>query len=224
MGTRILRYLFAGALLAGQVFSAAAQEDAGDEIFHRREDRRRRSAIRMEWNVFLGISAAGYSAAGADISFDPKVGFQAGFDIGLVFHKNFALVPELRYTRASFDMTGRAGGETSVAGNTIDFPLLAEGRMLRGRLRIYAGPVFTLMDKCRFSYGGASENGMRIRPTVAYAAGIRCVPLRRMTLGVRYDGQFNRTGQIFGWRASDADYAVYDLGAHAFSVTIGYLF
>lgn len=219
--SRPMRYAaLALALLAG-IVSAAAQED---EIFRPDDGRRRRGRLRTEWNIHAGVTLSEYSAHGTAADISPKAGYHAGFGIGLLLHPNFAVVPELRFSHAAFDMTGRAGGSTAVKGNTLDFPLRFEGRILRGRLRFYAGPAFTLMDKYRFSYGGNTEEGMRIRPTVTYVAGIAGVPVRRMTVDVRFNGQFNRTEQIYGWRAADPDYAEYRLGILSFSVGIGYLF
>ncbi|MDE6858484.1 MAG: outer membrane beta-barrel protein [Alistipes sp.] len=218
-----IRYaLLAFALLAGVVSAAAQQQQ--DEIFRPNDGRRRRSRLSMEWNVQAGATLSEYSAHGTTAEIAPKAGYHFSMAIGMLFHPNFAVVPELRFSHAAFDMTGRAGGSSSVKGNTLDFPIRFEGRILRGRLRFYAGPAFTLMDKYRFSYGGSTEEGMRIRPTVTYVAGIAGVPVRRMTVDVRFNGQFNRTEQIYGWRAADPDYAEYRLGIHGFSVSIGYLF
>lgn len=216
-----MRYALPLLLLLSGVLSAAAQEEG---IFHPDGSCRRRGRLRTEWNVFAGATLSQYSAHGMSADMSPKAGYHAGFGIGLLLHTNFAVVPELRFSHAAFGMTGRAGGRTSVKGNTLDFPLRFEGRVLHGRLRLYAGPAFTLLDKHRFSYGGQSEEGMHIRPTVTYVAGITGVPVRRMTVDVRFNGQFNRTEQIYGWRAADPDYAEYGLGIHGFSVGIGYLF
>lgn len=219
--SRTIRYAALAAVMIAWALSAAAQED---EIFRPDDGRRRRGRLRTEWNVHAGVTLSEYSAHGTAAGISPKAGYHAGFDIGLLLHPNFAVVPELRFSHAAFDMTGRAGGRTSVKGSTLDFPLRFEGRMLRGRLRLYAGPAFTLMDRYSFSYGGNTEEGMRIRPTVTFVAGITGVPVRRMTVDVRFNGQFNRTEQIYGWRAADPDYAEYRLGIRGFSVGIGYMF
>ncbi|MCH5335257.1 MAG: PorT family protein [Alistipes sp.] len=202
--------------------TAEAQKMTDAELYH--SDNRRRSRLRTEWSASAGVSFADYTADGSQISISPKTGYHAGFSLGLLFGKRMALIPELRFTHSAFSMTGRAGGKASIKTNSIDFPLLFEYRILAGRLRFSAGPSFTLMNKGRYTYGSHTEDGMRFRPTVTYAVGATGVIGRHLMIGVRFNGQFNRTEQIMGFSRDDADYESFRLGSRTISAGIGYKF
>lgn len=180
--------------------------------------------LRMEWSVFAGATLTGLTADSESISFDPKVGWHAGFDMGLLLSRRCAVVPELIFTHTAVDIKGRTDNVMSVKSNGLELPLLFEYRILRGRLRFYAGPSFTLMDRNDCSYGGESMDGFRFRPIVTYVVGVRGVIGRRVTVGARFNGRFNRTEQIMGYNIDDPDYETYRMGGRRVSISVGYRF
>lgn len=210
-------------LLTAAGHGLRAQTMSADDLFHD-EGRRRRMRLRTEWMLFAGATMAEWRADSGTVTFDPKVGWHIGFDMGLLFSRRCAVVPELRFTHTAVGITGRAGGVARVKSNVFEFPLTFEYRILRGRLRFHAGPSFTLMDRCGCTYAGEATDGLRVRPTVTWVAGVRGIIGRRVMLGVRFNGQFNRTEQIMGRNFDDADYESYRLGGWRLSVSAGYRF
>lgn len=213
--------LLAAAFAAGQ--GIHAQTMTAEELYPE-DAHRRRTRLRTEWNLYAGATYAGWSSDREAMSFDPKVGYHVGFDMGLLFGHRCALVPELRFTHTAVNITGTAGYVARIKSNGIDFPLMFEYRILRGRLRFQAGPSFTLLDSNNCSYRGDEMNGLRLRPTVTYVVGMRGIIGRRVSVGARFNGQFNRTEQVMGWRAGDSDHETYRLGSYRLSVSIGYRF
>ena len=67
--------------------------------------------------------------------------------------------------------------------------MLASFRLLNP-LRIYAGPVFTVMNDCKQKSGGDLLDFGRVRPSVSYTAGAGIVLMRHLLIDVRYNGQF----------------------------------
>ncbi len=203
---------------------AQSTEGGGDEIFHEgRGGGGKHTSIKLDWGVSAGASFASYDIKGADIDVTPKVGYHAGFEIGVCFNRYFALVPELRYMYNKYDMKGPAGGVAKVKTNNLDLPVRLEGRLLRGILRLYVGPSFTLMNKCDMTFKGETSDGLRVRPTITYVAGATCVLFNKLSLGVRYNGQFNTTHQVLDEKGQP-DYAEYRLKTRCVSVSVGYMF
>lgn len=227
------RHLFKFALTALLAVAAAecarAQTMTADELFPD-DAGRRRLRLRTEWNVMAGATFAGWSADRSDISFDPKTGFHIGFDMGLLLGRRCAIVPELRFTHTSVGITGAAGYVQRVKNNALEMPLMFEYRILHGRLRFHAGPSFTLMDRNNASYRTGDTldltqgDGMRLRPTVTYVAGVRGLLGRRVSVGVRFNGQFNGTEQFIGISEDGPSTQNYRLNGWRLSVSAGYRF
>ena len=203
-------------LSAGELFP----DDAG----------RRRMRLRTEWNVMAGATVAGWSADSDAVSFDSRAGYHIGFDMGLLLSRRCAIVPELRFTHTSVSVTGAAGYVQRVRNNGLEMPLTFEYRILRGRLRFHAGPSFTLMDRNSAAYRNGDTldltqgDGMRLRPTVTWVAGVRGLIGRRVSLGARFNGQFSRTEQFIGLNVDDPDFQTYRMGGWRLSVSVGYRF
>lgn len=199
-------------------------QTTSDDIFHEKQSGGgKRTSVKMDWGVSAGASFANYDIKGADIEVTPKIGYHAAFEMGVCFNRYFALVPELRYMYNKYNMEGPAGNVAKVKTSNLDLPLRLEGRLFRGILRLYVGPSFTLMNKCKMSMNGEESDGMRIRPTVTYVAGATCVLFNKLSLGVRYNGQFNTTHQEWD-EQGNAKTVEYRIKTNCVSVSVGYLF
>ena len=223
----IYKYLLTTLLLTAAALPLRAQTMSAAELFP--EDAgRRRMRLRTEWSVMGGATIAGWSADVSSISFDSKAGYHAGFDIALLLDRRCAVVPELRFTHTAVNIAGAAGYVQRVRNNALEMPLMFEYRILRGRLRFHAGPSFTLMDRSSTAYRNDDTldltGTVRVRPTVTYVVGVRGVIGRRVTLGVRFNGQFNRTEQFIGLNADDSDFQTYRMGGWRLSLSAGYRF
>ena len=226
---RYIYYMAALLLLTAAGECARAQSLTAGELFP--DDAGRRPVrLRTEWNVMAGATLAGWSADSSGISFDPHAGFHIGFDMGLLLSRRSAIVPELRFTRTSVGITGTAGCVQRVRNNALEMPLMYEFRILRGRLRFHAGPSFTLMERNSASVRTGDTldltqgDGMRLRPTVTYVAGVRGLLGRRVSVGVRFNGQFNGTEQFLGISEDGPSAQSYRLNGWRLSLSVGYRF
>lgn len=219
-----MKRLFIATLLTLFAIGGVMAQTAEDDIFHENKGGSgKRPSIKMDWGVSAGASFAGYDIKGADIEVTPKVGYHAAFEIGVCFNRYFALVPELRYMYNKYDMQGPAGNVAKVKTNNLDLPIRLEGRLCRGILRLYVGPSFTLMNKCQMAFKGEQTDGLRVRPTITYVAGATCVLFNKLSLGVRYNGQFNTTHQEWD-EQGNAQTVEYRIKTNCVSVSVGYLF
>ena len=225
----IIKYAVAALFALTAAAGVRAQTMTESELFPD-DASRRRIRLRTEWNVMAGATVAGWSADRDDVAFDPRTGYHIGFDMGLLLSRRCAIVPELRFTHTSVSITGAAGYVQRVRSNGLEMPLTFEYRILRGRLRFHAGPSFTLMDKNSAAYRNGDTldltqgDGMRLRPTVTWVAGVRGLIGRRVSLGARFNGQFSRTGQFIGLNVDDPDFQTYRLNGWRLSVSVGYRF
>lgn len=224
----IYKYLAAAVLLVASAGGLRAQTMTAAELYADDAGGRRRMKLRTEWNVMAGATLSGWTSDTPTISFDPKVGYHIGFDIGLLLDRHCAVVPELRFTHTAVNITGAAGYVLRVRSNGLDMPVMFEYRILRGRLRFHAGPSFTLMDRSNTAYRNDDTpdltGNMRMRPTVTYVVGVRGIIGRRVSVGVRFNGQFNRTEQFIGLNVDDSDFQTYRMGGWRLSVSAGYRF
>ena len=108
--------------------------------------------VRVEWGVLGGINIPDFTTDmdGADIK--NKLGWQAGIDLALNFGA-VAVEPQILYVRQGLRIRPAGEGEINLKSNSIDVPVLASLRLLKP-LRIFAGPVFTVMNDCKQKSGG----------------------------------------------------------------------
>ena len=226
----VYKYAFVLLLLvAAAAGELRAQTMTAGELFPD-DGGRRRMRLRTEWNLMAGATLTGWRADNPSISFDPKAGYHIGFDMGLLLNRRCAVVPELRFTHTSVNITGEAGYVHRVKSNGLEMPFMFEYRILRGRLRFAAGPSFTLLERNNAAsrtddtHDLAQGDGMRLRPTVTYVVGVRGIIGRRVSVGVRFNGQFNRTEQFVGISTDAPSARPYRLGGWRLAVSAGYRF
>ena len=135
-----------------------------------------RPRARIEWGVLGGINIPDYTTnmSGPDVK--NKLGWQA-------------VEPQILYVRQGLRIRPEGQKEINLKSNSIDVPVLLSFRLLRP-VRIYAGPVFTVMNDCKQKSGGDLLDFGRVRPTMSYTVGAGVKLLGHLLVDLRYNGQF----------------------------------
>ncbi|MDE7450619.1 MAG: PorT family protein, partial [Alistipes sp.] len=111
------------------------------------------SRPRVEWGVLGGIDIPDYKISDDYGSIRNRLGWHFGI-VSAVKWRAFAVEPQILYLRQGLRVRMADGGEQlDVRSNSIDVPVFASFRLLNP-LRIYAGPVFTVMNDCKRISGG----------------------------------------------------------------------
>ena len=177
-----------------------------------------RPRVPVEWGVVGGINIVNFSAPRTDAEIGDKLGWQLGMHTALNFGA-FAVEPEILYVRQGLRIRGKDAGEINLRSGSIDVPVLASLRLLRP-MRIFAGPVFTVMNDCKQKSGGDLLDFSRVRPTVSYTVGIGATVMRHMLIDLRYNGQFSGKKEV-----ALPDGGMLDkLRSHSVAISFGYLF
>lgn len=173
---------------------------------------------RVEWGLFGGINIPDYSTSDDYSSIKNKLGWQFGI-LTAVKLGPVAVEPQILYVRQGLRIRTVDGESLNLRSNSIDVPVLASFRMLKP-LRIYAGPVFTVMNDCKQKSGGDLLDFSRVRPTVSYTVGIGATVMRHMLIDLRYNGQFSGKKEV-----ALPDGGMLDkLRSHSVAISFGYLF
>lgn len=161
--------------------------------------------VRMEWGVGVGGSYTGLrSISTQDVKFNPRIGFNGHFDMAVCIGRNFAIETEICYEGASIK-AATARDDHKVRTTTIDIPLLLSLRMANSRIRINAGPVFTVMSKAEYTDDGETMFFGPVYPTWNLAAGVGIGLGRHFIIEARYihalkDGINQFEGEEFNTR------------------------
>lgn len=177
-----------------------------------------RPRLHVEWGAMGGINIVDFSTSMDQTRIKNKLGWQAGIHMGLVFGA-FAVEPEILYVRQGMRIREQGQKEVNLKSQSIDVPVLLSLRLLRP-LRIFAGPVFTVMNDCKQKSGGDLLNFSRVRPTVSYTAGIGATIMRHMMIDLRYNGQFSGKKDV---ELPNGD-RIGKLRSYNVAVSFGYLF
>lgn len=143
------------------------------------------SAIKgVEWGVLAGLNFPHFSTSGPDFGIDNRLGWQAGLQIGLKF-RYFTIGPEVLYVRQSIKLSHADYGTLKIKTNSIDIPLIFSLRALP-MLRINVGPVFTVMNDCKYaeattrcSSAYAPDGFLYVGPGVEFRTYTDRLPLQR---------------------------------------------
>ena len=147
-----------------------------------------------------------------------KCGWQAGI-VTAVNLGAFAIEPQILYVRQGLRIRPEGSGELNLKSNSIDVPVLVSLRLLNP-VRIYAGPVFTVMNDCKRMDGGDLLDFGRVRPTMSYTVGAGVVLLRQLLIDVRYNGQFRAKHEVVLPDGRQLD----KLRSYNVALSVGYLF
>lgn len=177
-----------------------------------------RPRTRIEWGVLGGINIPDYttSMSGADVK--NKLGWQAGITTAVNLGA-FAVEPQILYVRQGLRIRPEGQKEINLKSNSIDVPVLLSFRLLNP-VRIYAGPVFTVMNDCKQKSGGDLLDFGRIRPTMSYTVGAGVKLLGRLLVDLRYNGQFKSKKDVVLPDGSKLD----KLRTYNVALNFGYLF
>ena len=197
-----MRKILLTLLLAGAVLSAAAQKPRA----------------RVEWGVIGGINIPDYTTNMKAADVKNKLGWQAGI-VTAVNLGAFAVEPQILYVRQGLRIRPEGAKEINLKSNSIDVPVLASFRLLKP-VRIYAGPVFTVMNDCKQKSGGDLRDFGRIRPTLSYTVGAGVVLMRHLLIDLRYNGQFRSKHEVVLPDGSQLD----KLRTYNVALSFGYLF
>lgn len=177
-----------------------------------------RSPIGVEWGVIGGINVPDYSTNMKEAEIRNKCGWQAGIvmavKLGIV-----AVEPQILYVRQGLRIRPEGSGDLNLKSNSIDVPVLASFRLL-SPLRIYAGPVFTVLNDCKRKEGGDLLDFGRVRPSVSYTVGAGVVLLRHLLIDLRYNGQFRGKYDVALPNGQMLD----KLRSYNVALSVGYLF
>ncbi len=198
----MIRKIVLTLLLGGAVLSAAAQKPRA----------------RVEWGVIGGINIPDYTTNMKAADVKNKLGWQAGI-VTAVNLGAFAIEPQILYVRQGFRIRPEGAKEINLKSNSIDVPVLASFRLLHP-VRIYAGPVLTVMNDCKQKSGGDLLDFGRIRPTLSYTVGAGVVLMRHLLIDLRYNGQFRSKHEVVLPDGSQLD----KLRTYNVALSFGYLF
>ena len=172
----------------------------------------------VEWGVVGGINIPDYTTNMDAADIRNKLGWQAGI-VTAVKLGAFAIEPQILYVRQGLRIRPSGKAEINLKSNSIDVPVLASFRLLTP-LRIYAGPVFTVMNDCKQKSGGDLLDFGRIRPSVSYTVGAGIVVMRHLLIDVRYNGQFRGKHDVVLPDESRLD----NLRSYNVALSVGYIF
>ncbi len=172
----------------------------------------------VEWGVIGGINVPDYTTNMDATDIRNKLGWQAGIVTAVKFGA-LAVEPQILYVRQGLRIRPEGGEELNLKSNSIDVPVLASFRLLNP-LRIYAGPVFTVMNDCKQKSGGDLLDFGRIRPSVSYTVGGGVVLLRHLLIDVRYNGQFRSKHDVVLPDGRQLD----KLRTYNVALSVGYIF
>lgn len=173
----------------------------------------------VEWGVLGGVHIPDYKLSDDYGSIRNRLGWHFGI-VSAVKWRAFAIEPQILYLRQGLRVRmADGGGHFDVRSNSIDVPLLASFRLLKP-LRIYAGPVFTVMNDCKRKSGGDLADFGRIRPTLSYSVGAGVALVRHLLIDVRYNGQFRSKHDVVLPDGAQLD----KLGSYNVAFSVGYLF
>lgn len=174
------------AIVAAFVLMASGTEataQSSEYSFYSQEDSPK---VRMEWGVGVGATYTGISSVSTDIvSLKPRLGLAGHFDMALRIGRNFAVETEIHYEGGSISVA-TPKVEHKVRTRTMDIPVLLSLRMANNRIRLSAGPLFTVMSRAEYTQDGEIKFFGPTNPTWNVAAGVGIGLTRHLLIEARY--------------------------------------
>lgn len=174
--------------------------------------------VRLEWGVIGGVNVPDFTTNMDRTEVKNKLGWQVGMvtavKVGII-----AIEPQILYVRQGLRIRPEGGREINLKSNSIDVPVLVSLRLLNP-FRVYAGPVFTVMNDCKQKSGGDLVDFGRVRPTLSYSVGAGVKLLRHLLVDVRFNGQFRAKHDVVLPDGRKLD----KLRSYNVALSLGYLF
>ena len=197
------------AAFAVMVSANEASAQGNNQGFYPQEDGPK---VRMEWGVGVGATYTGLSHVSTNmVELKPRFGIAGHFDMALRIGRNFAIETEIGYEGASIKAATPMTSH-KVRTTTIDIPLLLSVRMANNRVRINAGPLFTVMSRAEYTEGGELMFFGPAYPTWNVAAGIGVGITRHCIIEARY---------IYGLKDNINQFGGVEFSTRTYRITAG---
>lgn len=189
--------------------TASAQDFMGQK--------KQKSAVR--WGLIAGMNAADFKLIDTKINFDNKLGWQAGLMASIGIGRIMSIDPQILYVsqNMTFTMANKSQGE--IKCSSIDIPI-ALGFKIVGPLRLFAGPVFTVLNESSGTYGKEDLEFSGLRTTFSYVLGAEVRLFDHLRIDVRYNGQFKNKENV----SLPDNAGVGEMRSQSASINIGYYF
>ena len=172
---------------------------------------------RVEWGVIAGINVPGYSTSDDYASVKNRMGWQAGI-VSAVRLGAWSVEPQILYVRQGLNIA-EAAESVQLRAQSLDVPLLVSCRVLH-LFRLYAGPVFTVLNSVKERETAPEFDFGQVRTTVSYALGANVKLLGHLLVDLRYNGQFRNKHDIVLPTGSRLD----NLSTYNVALSVGYIF
>lgn len=211
------KFLLAALLLSVVCTSAFGQNKGVYGDYNQTTQRGGPTIKGVEWGVMAGLNFSRYSVSGPAFDVDNRLGWQAGIMLALKF-RYFAIGPEVLYVRQSIKLHHSELGSLKIKTNSIDIPVIFSLRVLP-MLRINVGPVFTVMNDCKYSDGNNQMAFNNLRPTVSYMAGLG-LKIGRTLIDFRYNGQFGSRKCVY----PTSELYEFNINSYSLALSLGFVF
>ena len=142
--------------------------------------------VYVEWGVGIGATYTSMqSISTEDVGISPRLGLAGHLDMALCVGRHFAIESEIAYEGASI-MAKSKSMEHRVKTRTVDVPVLLSLRLFNKRLRVSAGPLFTVMSKAEYTDNDEVMFYGPVHPTWNIAAGVGVGITRHFIIEARY--------------------------------------
>ena len=110
--------------------------------------------VRTEMGIGVGATYTGMrSVSTKSVALQPRIGIGAHLDFAVLFGNHFAIEAEVGYGGGSIDVA-TSGLERRVKTRSVDIPVLLSARFANQRVRISAGPMFTVLSSADYTVDG----------------------------------------------------------------------
>lgn len=180
---------------------------------------KRKSPIR--WGLIAGMNMADFKLKGTKIEMKNDPGWQIGMMASIPLGSIMTLDPQLLYVHQTLDLAHPdAKNKGDLTCSSIDLPL-GFGFKIFGPLRLFAGPVFTLMNESDGDFGKQKLDYSGLRTTFSYMVGAEVRLLNHLRVDVRYNGQFKNKENVM--LPEDAG-GIGEVRTQCFFLNVGYYF
>ncbi|MBQ2141883.1 MAG: PorT family protein [Alistipes sp.] len=174
------------AIVAAFVLMASGTEATAQSSEYSYYSQEETPKVRMEWGVGVGATYTGVKSISTDIvSLKPRLGLAGHFDMALRIGRNFAVETEIHYEGGSISVA-TPKVEHRVRTRTMDIPVLLSLRIANNRIRLSAGPLFTVMSRAEYTQDGETMFFGPTNPTWNVAAGVGIGLTRHLLIEARY--------------------------------------